>query len=533
MPSWLRIDPRRAAPTVLAGVLAALYVAVSPPSYDLAAHLFRAALFRAEGFAIWNNMWYSGHDIVGYSLLFPAVSATLTPQLAAALAATATAALFELLAHQHRGREAWLGALVFGAAMATDLFTGRLAFAFGLLPALAAVVALDRRRTGLACGLAALSALCSPVAALVAALAGAAYAGGAYIASRDWRRRGARASDALPGLAVAAAALTPIAALALAFPEGGREPFAFLTLLPLVLLAIGALWVLPHDSLVLRAGVALYALGTIVAFAIPNAVGSNAARIGTLLAAPLAALVFWPRRIALLAVLALPLLYLEWHDPVRDVVLSSGDPTAASGYYQPLLRFLERQPGPPFRTEIPFTSFHWEAYAVATRFPLARGWERQLDIKQNPIFYGGRLDAATYEEWLHRTAVRFVAVADAPLDYSARVEVALIDRGLPYLRLVFHTAHWRVYAVAQATPIVQGVATLSSLGPDWLALRVSRPGSALVHVNFTPYWALVQGTGCVAPAGAMTRVRFRAAGPARLAIRFSLSRIGAQSPRCT
>jgi hypothetical protein len=84
----------RLAPTLVAAVFAAGYVIISPPSLDLAAHLFRAQLFRVEGFGVWNNFWYSGHHIVGYSVLFPAVSAALSPQLAGAIAATGTAALF-------------------------------------------------------------------------------------------------------------------------------------------------------------------------------------------------------------------------------------------------------------------------------------------------------------------------------------------------------------------------------------------------------------------------------------------------------
>src|SRR5438045_6912422 len=84
---------QRLAPTLVAAVFAAAYVIISPPSLDLAAHLFRAHLFGVEGFGIWNNWWYSGHDIVGYSVLFPAVSAWLTPQLAGAIAATASATL--------------------------------------------------------------------------------------------------------------------------------------------------------------------------------------------------------------------------------------------------------------------------------------------------------------------------------------------------------------------------------------------------------------------------------------------------------
>src|SRR6201992_3197702 len=77
----------RLAPVIVAAALAAGYVIVSPPTQDLAAHLFRAQLFRQQGFGLWNNDWYGGHHILGYSVLFPAVSALLTPPLAAALAA--------------------------------------------------------------------------------------------------------------------------------------------------------------------------------------------------------------------------------------------------------------------------------------------------------------------------------------------------------------------------------------------------------------------------------------------------------------
>src|ERR1700742_115986 len=78
---------RTITPPLVAAVLAAVYVIVSPATHDLAAHLFRAQLFASQGFGLWNNDWYGGHHILGYSVLFPAVSALLTPQLAAALAA--------------------------------------------------------------------------------------------------------------------------------------------------------------------------------------------------------------------------------------------------------------------------------------------------------------------------------------------------------------------------------------------------------------------------------------------------------------
>jgi hypothetical protein len=519
-------DPRRIAPTAIAAAFALAYVIASPASGDLAAHLFRAHLFASDPFGIWNNYWYDGHHTVGYSLLFPAAAAVLTPQWAAAVAAVATAALFEPMARRHFGPDGWLGAALFGAATATNLFTGRLAFAFGALPAMAAVLALDRDRPWTASALALLSAVCSPVAAVFVALAGAAHALGKFARTR-------RLAPMLPGTALLLAALAPVAITAVAFPEGGTEPFAFSALWPVPLVAVGVLFALPPRATVLRVGVALYALVTIASYLIATPLGSNAARLGTLLGAPLAALLLWPRKRCLLALVALPLLYLEWQAPVRDLVIASGDPTASTGYYRPLLRFLGRQPGPPFRVEIPFTRFHWEAYAVASRFPSPRGWERQLDIKDNSIFYSGALNAATYEGWLHRNAVRFVAAPDAPLDYSAVQETKLVSRGLPYLRLVDRTAHWKVYAVQDATPIAQGVASLRAMGPDWLTLDAARPGRTLLRVRFSPYWSLAHGSGCVTAAGTFTAVRLRRPGSAKLTISFAVDRIGSHSARCT
>src|SRR5438270_4774494 len=192
---------RRAAPTLVAGALALVYVIVSPASLDLAAHLPRARLFSAEGFGIWDNWWYAGHHTLGYSVLFPPLAALLTPQIVAGIATTGAAALFEPLARDHFGEEAWLGAVWFGAGTATNLFTGRLTFAFALLPMVGVALALEHRRDALAVALAVVTALASPVAALFSALVGAAYALGGE------RRRDRRM---LTGAAVVAASLVPV-----------------------------------------------------------------------------------------------------------------------------------------------------------------------------------------------------------------------------------------------------------------------------------------------------------------------------------
>ncbi|MGO9902655.1 MAG: hypothetical protein ACLP0J_23880 [Solirubrobacteraceae bacterium] len=514
----------RSAPALLAAALALAYVLVAPPSADLADALLRTKLFGAAPFGLWNNWWYAGHAVAGYSVLFGVIAWALTPQLAAAIAATASAAVFEVLAHERFGERAQLGSLWFAAATTTNLLSGRLTFAIGLAPALAAALALQRRRPAAAALLAGLAALVSPVAGLFAALAGAACALG-----------GRSRTSLLAGGGVVAAALTPLLAVALAFGGGGREPFAFSAFWPIPLLAV-LLWLaLGTRERTLRAGVVLYALGCAAALELSTPVGGNAARLAPLLAGPLLVMAWRPRRVALVLVAVAPLLYLQWQAAIRDVVSAAGDPSTSAAYFRPLLGFLDRQRGPAFRVEIPFTASHWEAYEVAPRFPLARGWERQLDIEYDGLFYAGTLTPARYDAWLHELAVRFVALPDAPLDYSGRREARLIERGLPYLRLVQRSTDWRVYAVAHPTKLVQGAASLRALGPDSVTLHAGAAGGALIRVRYSPYWKL-SGTAaagaCVAPAGQFTSITLRHAGTVRLTIAFSLARIDARSARC-
>jgi hypothetical protein len=508
-----------------AGVIAAAYLIIAPRSEDLAAHLLRTKLFATEGFGLWNNWWYGGHNVLGYSVLFPALAALLTPQWVAAISVPVSAALFESLVHRRFGEDAWLGALWFAVGASTNLFTGRLTFAVGLALAVATALALQRERPATAAALAALTALASPVDALFAALAGAAQAIGAFVNER-------RIRPALPGIGVIVAALAPVLALAVAFPEGGSEPFAFSALWPIVLISLLAIPAIPRDDKALRVGAALYALGCLVSYVLPTPVGSNATRLGPLIAGPLVALLWWRRRVVALLVVAVPLVYLQWQAPVRDIRTADDNSEVTFAYFQPMMTYLSRQPGPPFRIEIPFTLFHWEAYEVAPEFPLARGWERQLDIKDDALFYGGRLTPARYDAWLHRLAVRYVAVADAELDYSAKQEAALIDRGLPFLRLVYRSRHWRVYAVRDPTPIAGGSATLSDLGPNWLQLQARKTGTTQLRVRWSPYWAITQGSGCVGPSGGFTKVTVTRPGPVHIAMRFALMRVGASSPRC-
>jgi hypothetical protein len=188
--------------------------------------------------------------------------------------------------------------------------------------------------------------------------------------------------------------------------------------------------------------------------------------------------------------------------------------------------------------EIPFTDNHQESAKVASgpiRFALARGWERQLDRKTNPLFYddGGRhLTATSYRLWLDANAVRFVALADAPLDPAGAVEAALVRSDPPYLREVYTDEHWRVFEVTHATPPADG-ARVTAWDTSSVDLLARKPGRVLLRVHWTPYWRITAGTGCVQQAGDWTALRLRAAGRVRLEASFSISRVRATTPRCT
>lgn len=514
---------------VIAAVLAAIYLLIDPPSADLAAQTYRTWLFEHAGFVVWDNGWYAGHHVPSYSILFPPLAAWTSPQLVGAVSAVVSAWGFERLIASFADRGARVASSYwFAAATMVSLYTGRLTFALGLAFAVLAVLALARDRVAWSGVLGAASALASPVAAAFLALA---------LVAWWWTTRRTAAAAAL-----LAAALIPALGLSVLFPEGGSFPFvwsAFLPTLAATALVIAVAWRGAPGAL--RAGLVLYALLLVASEAFSTPMGGNAVRLGAVLAGPIAALTLWPDRRRVLVLVALPLLYWMVQTPYDDVSRASSDPSVHAAYYAGLLTFLhgEQAAHGPFRIEIPFTDNHWESARVAPTVPLARGWERQLDQKVNPLFYGSgarSLTPQTYRAWLDENAIRYVALAGAPVDYSAAHEAALVRSGrATYLREVWHDAHWKVFAVAGPAPLASGGgARVTALDADRVDLDVAHaPATVHLRVRWSPYWHLTRGTGCVAKNGDWTDLRLRSSGPVRISAGFSLGRIRATSPRCS
>ncbi len=525
-----RIDWWHVAPVAIAVVFAIVYLVWQPRTVDLAAHTFRADLFGQEGFTIWNGQWYGGHHTPAYSIISPPLAWLLSPPVALALAAVASAALFGPLARGAFGeRAARWGSIWFGVGAATLLFTARLPFALGVAFGLAALLALQRRRYVWAVILAALCPLGSPVAGLFLAMAGVAFALGA----------GGDRTKRLEGLLIAAAAFLPPLFLAWAFPEGGWAPFPTTAYLPIPLFTLACLAVLPREQRALRWGVALYGLGATLALVVETPMGGNAVRLGALFGGPVLLCALWGRPLwrtwlAPLVLIGLAALgFWQWSPAVRDVIKYIEDPAAKSDYFEPLRQYLYTLPDQR-RVEIPFTRSHWEGSEIGLTAPLARGWLRQLDTGLHPIFYKGEINRLTYASWLAENAVRYVALPSAKPDKSSYGERALIERGLPYLRLRWSSTDWRVYEVLLPTPVVipQGDANivLEQMRSDELLLDVKKPGEAIVRVRWTPYWYASQG--CVEPDGQWTRVIADEEGFVRLSTRFSPERLFSRGRRC-
>ena len=506
-------------PALLAAALAVLYLVWNPLAPDLAAQVFRTDLFGRDGFALWNGQWFGGHHTLGYSVLFPPLAAALGPRLVGCLAAVASAILFDRIARRHWGQDAWLGSLWFAASTATNLLIGRLTFTLGVAVGLAAVLALQRDRRALAVGLAALCSLSSPVAGLFLGLAGVS------LAALPDRRR--------DGLELAVSAVAPAAVLSLAFPDTGHQTFDAITLWPILVYSAALVVLAPRSERALRVGAVLYAVAAVASFVVDTPMGSNIARLGTTFGPAVLACVLWPHRRWLLLALAPLLLFWQWKPTYNDLV-KARDASAHASFYAPLVGFLSTHRDPPGRVEIVPTRTHWEVVHVSERFPIARGWERQLDTRFGPLFYDGPLNAGTYRRWLDELGVRYVALSDGPHDFAARKEAKLVARGLPYLREVWRRGHWRVYTVAAPAALATGPLSVTRLGKQSVQLRAGRAGVGLVRVRWSPYWELVRGSGCVERGvDDLVRLRVRRAGELRLDFRFGFGRLFSRGARCS
>lgn len=512
MPVWL---------VAWTGALVAVWLVVDPRTPDLAAQTYRVWLYREAGFAVWDGNWYAGLALPAYSLVYPPLAALVGMRVLGAACVAASTALFARLASLRYGRAGRWGAACFAVGALGDVWSGRLTFALGVSLALAAALAFAHRRLVVAAALAGVCAAASPVAGALLGLAGLTLA-------LTGRSSPGRAAGALLVLAGPGAVVVGLAGAL--FPEGGYEPFPLLSFLACAGVTVAFLLALPASARLERVGGVVYLLACVACLGVHSPVGSNVERYGVLLAGPLLLCARTSVRARWTPVAAAALagagVWVVW-GPVRETLAVAGSAATSAAYYAPVERYFARVQATagPVRVEVPLTRSHWEAAELAPSVALARGWEKQLEERYDGPLLARGLTAGAYERWLHEQAVAYVALPDVPLDPSSAQEGRLIRAGLPYLREVFASAHWRVFRVLSSTPLASGPGRLEAMGHNSFTLLARAPGRFLVRVHYTRYFTLTQGKGCVTPApGGWTAVSLRDAGRAAVSARFSLER---------
>ncbi len=371
------------------------------------------------------------------------------------------------------------GAITAALCLAGNLVTTRTTFALGFALGLGALVALVAGRLRIMSVLCVLAALCSPVAGLFLAVAGV-----ALLLSGRWRG----------GVLIALTALVPTIAVELAFGNGGRQSFglqhAVLSFL-ICLLVAGVGWRRP----VIRWGALLTAGVVAAAYLLPTPVGTTAARLPELLAAPIIVAI---ATVPFFGVIAAAMAAVVLVPPVSlTEIQERNDPALSAEFYAPLLDQLAARHvvGP---IEVVPTQRRGEAAVVAPAVAIAKGWSRPPDIQRNPIFYDGTLNADTYRNWLQDNAISYVAVSKGPYDWAATDEASLVRRGfLWYLKPVWWDETWTLYEVKYPRPVIQAPGRVVARDATSLKLSLPSPGQYALRVRWSRY--LSASNGCVRP----------------------------------
>lgn len=469
----------------LAGAIAVFASAAGWRGGDLSAHLFRVELFREYGMTFFNPQWYGGHFTLSYSVLYPAVAATIGIPLTTVVSVVLASWCFAHLSTRWFGQAGRIGAVLFALGLASPVAIGQLPYLLGVALGLASCVGVLHRRWALAAVLALASTLSSPLAGAFLVLVLVAWA---------WSVR----ADRWPLTAVTAAVVVPVGLTALLFPGTGPFPYPTDDALFIGSMMILLAFVVPRRHRALRNALVLYVGAIFASYAISTPMGGNVSRLAEGFGVPLAACVLWPRRrLACLAVV-IPLVLWQWPPALPAMTTQPDEPSTHAEYYQELLDHLATLPAMPSRIEVVPTKAHFEVAYVAPTVAIARGWERQVDTAENPLFYGPEpLDAAGYLSWLLRTGTQYVALSDAPLDYAAIEEAAVVRAGVAGLTPVWQGAHWQLFRVDAGEGVLEGPAVLESLRGDDVVLRVTDSGIVRLRLRYNANWRVSPEPDCI------------------------------------
>jgi hypothetical protein len=207
--------------------------------------------------------------------------------------------------------------------------------------------------------------------------------------------------------------------------------------------------------------------------------------------------------------------YWQLTKTVSDLRVSTAVPAWAS-HTGGVTDALRRLHADRHRVEVVPARDHRESTAFADVVQTARGWNRQLDVVRDRLFYARTLSASAYRDWLDDWAVAYVVLPHGRIDGPAKSEAALLAPGARpgWLRPVWQDPYWTVFAVARPAPLTSAPARVLRAGEAEVTVRLPAAGSTVVRVVWSP-WFRAPGA-CVSRAGRWTRITAPSAGDYRL-----------------
>lgn len=488
---------------------------------DLSAQVARGHFFDEHGFVPIDFRWYGGVYPFGYSAFTGPANAIFGSRGVGAISCVISAVAFTWLLAQVGARRPLIGGVLGAITGVFNLVSGRTTFAMGIALGMLAlcVVALSvhryhphtarsgrfgglfrrrssRRELALTAVLALLGTAASPVAGLFVGLSGAA------LLLSGWVVEGL-----VLGIGAGSAMIVP----QFVFHDGGVQPFTEEAMKICVAACLAVVLLVPRRGYqAVRIAAVLSAVGAAVAYYSHNPLGSNVIRLSMLFAAPVVVAVSILDRRFVAGMVAL----LCWWQPplIGGDLAYAGARQATRLYYEPLIAQLQHR-GPVGRVEVVPLREHWESTYVADVVPIARGWERQVDVDRNPLFYDGTLTPATYLSWLYRNAITYVAVPkETVLDFGGREEAALIEADLSYLRRQWESSDWTLYRVVGGPSVVPYPARLISSGATGVRFTSRVATDLTVRVRWSPWLVLRGPAGCIEQDGTWVKVRLSRAG---------------------
>ncbi|MYR95883.1 MULTISPECIES: hypothetical protein [unclassified Streptomyces] len=442
----------------------------------------------------YNLAWYGGMHPVSYSVVSPYLMSVLGVRSTMMIVGTVSAALTALILVRVRAVRNPLACSLAGVfAYLCNALSGRVTFGLGMMFAVGAVAAVfcwpyrwrykRWAKAAVAAPLAGLATASSPVAGLFLGVVAAAL-------FLHKRRPGAYAIGLAPVAVVALSSLL--------FPFSGTQPMSLGTVSLPFLFSVLIFVLVPRDWSTVRTAAAVYGFGTVLTYFVDSQIGSNVTRMAMLFAGIvlLAALPYTRPRSRRWYALVLAFAGLNFwigFKGVDDIVRTTPDASWARSL-APLVNQLQQVGAERGRVEVVPASSHREASALAT-YNLARGWNRQADMKRNPLFYDDTLNAVNYRQWLDRWAVHYVVLPTGRPDGGAERETELVGKGLSYLREIWSDENWKLYRVLEPTPLADPPATVEKAGANELTIRVESAGRVLIRIPHSRWLALVDEQG--------------------------------------